>query len=689
MITVRPGSPAVLGAHWDGEGTNFALCSEHATAVELSLFDGPDDVRERLRVPLRDRTGAVWHAYLPDVRPGQLYGYRVHGPWAPAEGHRFNPAKLLLDPYARAISGPIRWSDALSGHMIGHPEEDLVPDPRDSAGGLPKCVVVEPAFTWADDRPPRTAWADTVIYECHVKGMTMRHPEVPGPLRGTFLGLASDPILRHLRSLGVTAVELLPVCHFVSERLLAERGMVNYWGYNPIGYFAPDVRYATGRLGQQVTEFKTMVKRFHRAGMEVILDVVYNHTAEGNHLGPTLCFRGLDNLAYYRLDPANPRHYLDYTGCGNTMDIRRPEVLRLVLDSLRYWVEELHVDGFRFDLAPAIGRDPDAFDARARFFEIARQDPVLAEVKLIAEPWDLGPDGYQLGRFPLGWAEWNGKYRDGVRAFWRGDPGQLPELAARLAGSPDLFAGEGRPPHAGVSFVTCHDGFTLLDLVSYERKHNEANGEENRDGNDHNLSRNWGVEGPTEVAQIVRIRERMQRNFLATLACSLGVPMLSHGDELGRTQHGNNNGYCQDNPTTWVDWQLTPARRELLEFTRRVLRLRTTTPLLSRRTFPVPANGGAPGELVWIRPDGEPMAEDDWSHTHAHALGMLLSDGADALLLLLNAAGRSRPFVLPAGPGAGEWREVIHTTHAAIEFAHGSVAVPARSLVLLRFEAAG
>ncbi len=689
MITVRPGSAAVLGAHWDGEGTNFAVCSEHATAVELSLFDGADDVRERLRIPLRDRTGAVWHAYLPDVRPGQLYGYRVHGPWAPSEGHRFNPAKLILDPYARAISGTIRWSDALSGHVIGHPEEDLVPDPRDSAGSLSKCVVVEPAFTWADDRPPRTAWADTVIYECHVKGMTMRHPEVPGPLRGTYLGLASDPILRHLRSLGVTAIELLPVCHFVSERRLAERGMVNYWGYNPIGYFAPDVRYATGRLGEQVTEFKTMVKRFHRAGIEVIVDVVYNHTAEGNHLGPTLCFRGLDNQAYYRLDPTNPRHYLDYTGCGNTMDIRRPEVLRLVLDSLRYWAEELHVDGFRFDLGPAIGRDPDGFDSRARFFEFVRQDPVLAEVKLIAEPWDLGPEGYQLGRFPVGWAEWNGRYRDTVRAFWRGDPGQLPELAARLTGSPDLFADAGRPPQAGVSFVTCHDGFTLRDLASYERKHNEANGEENRDGNDHNLSRNWGVEGPTEVANIVRIRERMQRNFLAMLSCSLGVPMLAHGDELGRTQQGNNNAYCQDNPTSWVDWQLTPARRELLDFTRRVFQLRATMPLLRRARFPVPATDGDPGDVAWIRPDGQPMSEEDWGHTHAHALGMLASDGVEALLLLLNAGGRSRPFVLPAGPEAGEWREVVRTTHAALEIAHGSLAVPARSLVLLRFQAAG
>ena len=689
MITVRPGSSAVLGAHWDGEGTNFALCSEHATAVELCLFDGADDGREKARVPLRDRTGPVWHVYLPDVRPGQLYGYRVHGPWAPADGHRFNPVKLLLDPYARAISGTIRWSDALSGHVIGHPEEDLVPDPRDSAGSLPKCVVIEPAFTWADDRPPRTAWADTVIYECHVKGMTMRHPDVPGPLRGTYLGLASDPILRHLQSLSVTAVELLPVCHFVTERLLAERGMVNYWGYSPIGHFAPDVRYATGRLGRQVTEFKTMVKRFHRAGIEVLLDVVYNHTAEGNHLGPTLCFRGLDNRAYYRLDPANPRLYVDYTGCGNTLDIRRPEVLRLVLDSLRYWVEELHVDGFRFDLGTVVGRDPEAFDPRAKFFEIARQDPVLAEVKLIAEPWDLGPDGYQLGRFPAGWAEWNGKYRDTARAFWRGDPGQLPELAARLAGSSDIFGAGGRSPQTGINFVTCHDGFTLLDLVSYERKHNEPNGEDNRDGNDHNLSRNWGVEGPTEVAHIVRMRERMQRNFLAILACSLGVPMLSHGDEIGRTQYGNNNAYCQDNPTTWVDWQLTPSRRALLEFTRRVFRLRATTPHVRSRMFLAPADADATGGVAWIRPDGEPMAEDDWGHAHAHALGMLLVEATDAVLLLLNAGGRSRSFALPAGPVPGEWRDVAHTTHGPLERAHGSVAIPARSLAFLRFKAAG
>jgi glycogen operon protein len=689
MIRVRPGSPAVLGAHWDGEGTNFALSSEHATAVELCLFEGPDDSRETVRVPLRERTGTVWHAYLPDVQPGQLYAYRVHGPWAPTQGHRFNPAKLLLDPYARAISGSIRWTDALSGYVVGHPEQDLVPDPRDSAGGLPKSVVVESAFTWADDRLPRTPWSDTVIYECHVKGMTMRHPEVPGPLRGTYLGLAADAVLKHLRGLGVTAVELLPICHFVTERVLSERGLVNYWGYNPIGFFAPDVRYATGRLGQQVTEFKTMVKRFHRFGLEVILDMVFNHTAEGNHLGPTLCFRGVDNAGYYRLDPTNPRHYLDYTGCGNTLDVRRPQALRLMLDSLRYWAQEMHVDGFRFDLAPALGRDPDGFNAQARFFEIARQDPILAGVKLIAEPWDLGANGYQAGGFPVGWAEWNGKYRDTIRSFWRGDAGQLPELATRLAGSADLFGASGRPPQASINLITCHDGFTLNDLVSYERKHNESNGEENRDGNEHNLSRNWGVEGATDVPHILRIRDRMQRNFITMLACSLGVPMLSHGDEVGRTQHGNNNAYCQDNPITWVDWQLTPARRELLEFTRAAFRVRAQTGVLRARAYPGADSKARPAELTWYRPDGEPMMPDDWGHTHAHALAMLLREGPEVILLALNAGGRSRPFVLPALDLAGKWREVLHTSQTDGDVSHDAVTVAPRSCVLLRFEAGG
>jgi isoamylase len=690
MIRVRPGSPAMLGAHWDGEGTNFALSSENATAVELCLFEGPDDTREALRVPIRERTGIVWHTYLPDVQPGQLYGYRVHGPWSPQTGHRFNPSKLLLDPYAHAITGSVRWTDALSGYVVGHPEQDLIPDPRDSAGGLPKCMVVESAFTWADDRPPRTPWVDTVIYECHVKGMTMRHPEVPAPLRGTYLGLAADAVINHLESLGVTAVDLLPICHFVTERTISERGLVNYWGYNTIGYFAPDIRYASGRLGQQVTEFKTMVKRFHRFGIEVILDMVFNHTAEGNHLGPTLCLRGVDNAGYHRLDPTNPRHYLDFTGCGNTLDIRRPQALRLVLDSLRYWVQEMHVDGFRFDLAPILGRDPgDEFNAQARFFEVVRQDPVLADVKLIAEPWDLGPNGYHLGAFPAGWGEWNGKYRDAVRGFWRGDPGLLPEFATRLAGSADLFGPADRAPQASVNFVTCHDGFTLNDLVSYERKHNEANGEGNHDGNDHNLSRNWGVEGPTEAPHIARVRERMQRNMLATLACSLGVPMLSHGDEMGRTQHGNNNAYCQDNPISWVDWNLTPARRDLLEFTRSVFRFRAATPLLRARLFPGAEADTGPLQLTWHRPDGELMTTDDWSHGHSHAMAMLLRENSAAILLALNAGGRSRPFVLPALDALGDWIEVLYTAQTEGDVTRGTVSVGPRSLVLLRFEGTG
>ncbi|HYC32280.1 MAG TPA: glycogen debranching protein GlgX, partial [Gemmatimonadales bacterium] len=569
LTRLWPGAPAPLGATWDGEGTNFALFSEHATAVELCLFAGPDDATETARVRLPERTDQIWHAYLPDVRPGQLYGYRVHGPFEPNQGHRFNPAKLLLDPYAKAISGTIRWSDALSGYPMDRPEaeRDLYADGANNAAGLPKCVVVESAFSWGDDRHPRTPWNRTVIYECHVKGMTMLHPDVPEPLRGTYLGLATDPIIDHLRSLGVTAVELLPVHHFVTDRRLHEQGLVNYWGYESIGFFAPDVRYATGGLGQQVAEFKSMVKRLHRAGIEVILDVVYNHTAEGNHLGPTLCFRGIDNEAYYRLDPERKRYYVDYTGCGNTVDLRHSRALQLVMDSLRYWVGEMHVDGFRFDLAPVLARESDAVSPFAEFFDVVRQDPVVSRVKLIAEPWDLGPGGYQAGGFPIGWGEWNGTYRDAVRQFWRGDGGQVGQLASRLAGSSDLYEAGGRSPLASVNFVTCHDGFTLHDLVSYEQKHNEANGEENRDGSDNNLSRNWGAEGPTEAVHVVRMRERIKRNFLATLAFSQGVPMLSHGDELGRTQRGNNNAYCQDNPVSWFDWSQQRRQDPLIAFT--------------------------------------------------------------------------------------------------------------------------
>ena len=704
-MRVWPGSAGRLGAIWDGEGTNFALFSEHATGVELCLFDRPDAAHEIERIPLAEQTDQIWHAYLPDVRPGQLYGYRVHGPWAPEEGHRFNPAKLLLDPYARAISGTIRWSDALSGYSMTLPmdQRDLVIDSSDSAAGLPKCVVIEPAFSWGDDKPPRTPWNRTVIYECHVKGMTMLHPEVPEPLRGTYLGLATDPMLDHFLSLGVTAIELLPIHHFVTERRLRELGLVNYWGYQSIGFFAPDVRYATGGLGQQVAEFKTMVKRFHRAGLEVILDVVYNHTAEGNHLGPTLCFRGVDNDAYYRLDPAHRRFYVDYTGTGNTLDIRHSRAMQLVMDSLRYWVEEMHVDGFRFDLAPVLARGDVEVSPFAEFFDVVRQDPVVSRVKLVAEPWDLGPDGYQVGRFPIGWGEWNGKYRDSARRFWRGDPGQVGELASRLTGSSDLYEGSLRSPQASVNFITCHDGFTLADLVSYEHKHNEANGEDNRDGSDDNLSRHWGAEGPTEAVHVIRMRERIKRNLMATLAFSQGVPMISHGDEVCRTQQGNNNAYCQDNPLTWVDWRLTPLKKQFLDFTRTVFAIRAGNPVLRRRTF-FRHDGAAPGgmkDLAWLRPDAQEMTPDDWNDGANHVLGMLVRGEAtdevdergrrllgEAILLLLNGGARSRQFTLPSLDRPGTWTEIINTAHPHPRpVRQNRVNLVAHSLMLLRHEA--
>ena len=702
-MRVWPGSPSPLGATWDGEGTNFAVFSEHATAVDLCLFNHREDAQESARIRLRERTDQIWHAYLPDVRPWQLYGFRAHGPYAPEEGHRFNPAKLLLDPYAKAISGTIRWSDALSGYSMDHPieERDLVPDGSDSAGGLPKSVVIESAFSWGDDKHPRTPWNRTVIYEAHVKGMTMLHPDVPEELRGTYLGLATDPIIDHLLSLGVTAIELLPVQHFVTERRLAEMGLVNYWGYATIGYFAPDVRYATGALGQQVAEFKSMVKRFHRAGIEVILDVVYNHTAEGNHLGPTLSFRGIDNSAYYRLEQ-NRRFYTDWTGTGNTVDIRHSRTMQLVMDSLRYWVADMHVDGFRFDLAPVLARGEVDVSPFAEFFDVVRQDPVVSRVKLIAEPWDLGPGGYQVGRFPIGWGEWNGKYRDTTRKYWRDDPGQVGEFASRLAGSSDLFEHSQRSPQASINFVTCHDGFTLHDLVSYESKHNEANGEGNRDGSDDNQSRNWGVEGPTEAVHVIRMRERIKRNFIATLAFSQGVPMISHGDELGRTQQGNNNGYCQDGPLTWVDWRLTPLQRQLLDFTRTVFSIRAANPVLRRRNYfrHQPDHPGGVKDLTWLRPDGKEMTETDWDDSTNHVLGMLILGEAtdevdergrrlmgEAILLLTNGGTRSRPFTLPQLETPGAWVEVLNTAHPNPRTVRqGKVSLVTHSLMLLRHE---
>ena len=703
-MRVWPGNPAPLGATWDGEGTNFAIFCEHGSTVELCLFARPEDSTETDRIPLQERTDQIWHAYLPGVRPGQAYGYRIHGPYRPSEGQRYNPAKLLLDPYAKALSGTVQWSDALSGYPVrsADPDRDLVVDTQDSAGAMPKALVIESAFSWGEDQPLRTPWNRTVIYECHVKGMTMQHPDVPARLRGTYLGLATDPIIDHLTGLGVTAVELLPIHHMATERRLAELGLTNYWGYSSIGYFAPDVRFATEGAdpGGQVAEFKSMVKRLHAAGLEVILDVVYNHTAEGDHLGPTLAFRGIDNLAYYRLKPDHPRRYTDYTGCGNTVDLRHPRTLQLVMDSLRYWITEMHVDGFRFDLAPVLARGDDGVNPGAKFFEMVRQDPVVSQVKLIAEPWDLGPDGYQAGRFPVGWAEWNGKYRDATRRFWRGDPGQVGELASRLAGSSDLYEHNGRSPLASVNFVTCHDGFTLQDLVSYESKYNEANGEGNRDGTDQNLSRNWGVEGPAEAVHIIRIRERIKRNFLATLAFSQGVPMLSHGDELGRSQSGNNNAYCHDNTLSWIDWRLTPVQKDLLQFTRMLLSIRAANPVLRRRTFfrQEGGEGGTGKDLTWLHPDGQEMTAAEWNEAGNHGLGMLIraepSDEldergrrGDPILLLLNGGARSKSFCLPRLGGAGAWTEMLNTAHPVPRpVREDHVDLVAHSLMLLRHD---
>ena len=680
-MEIWPGKPYPLGATWDGAGVNFAIFSANATRVELCLFSGPDGQREVLRMPLREQTDQVWHIYLPEIRPGQQYGYRIHGPFLPQEGHRFNPAKLLLDPYAKAITGTIRWSDALFGYTIGHPEADLSQDTRDSAPGLPKCVVVDPAFSWGDDALPRIPWHRTILYELHVKGFTIRHPAVPPELRGTYAGLTCPPVLAYLRALGITAVELMPVHQFVADKHLVDQGRTNYWGYNTMGFMAPDARYSSsGVVGQQVAEFKTLVKTLHREGIEVILDVVYNHTAEGNHLGPTLSFRGIDNAAYYRLVADDRRYYMDYTGTGNTLDMTHPAVLRLIMDSLRYWVMEMHVDGFRFDLAATLARALHDVDRLGAFFDIVHQDPVLSQVKLIAEPWDLGPGGYQVGNFPHLWAEWNGLYRDTVRQFWKGDSGQVGGLAYRLTGSSDLYGPTGRLPYASINFVTAHDGFTLHDLVSYNEKHNDANGEGNRDGHQENLSWNCGCEGPTDDAAIVALRECQKRNFLATLVLSQGVPMLLAGDESGRTQHGNNNAYCQDNELSWVDWQLDAAQHELLEFVRRLLRLRQQHPTLHRRHFfqGRAIRGSAVKDLTWFRLDGKEMTEKDWGNPDTRCFGLRLAGDAieevderghrivgDTLLILLNAYWEALPFVLPAHRPKLRWQLLLDTHDTA------------------------
>ena len=672
-----PGSPYPLGATWDGLGVNFAIFSENATQVELCLFDQLDARAESQRIALPETTNMVWHGYLPTVRPGQLYGYRVHGEYDPAAGLRFNAHKLLLDPYAKAVARSLRWADELFGYRVGDPGEDLSFDERDSAPWAPLAAVVEPAFTWGDDIPPRTPWHTTVIYELHVKGFTMQHPEVPPPLRGTYAGLATDPVIRHLQELGVTAVELMPVHHHADERHLLNRGLSNYWGYNTLGFFAPDLRCASVPLpGATVREFKTMVRALHAAGIEVILDVVYNHTAEGNQLGPTLSLRGIDNASYYRLSD-DARFYQDFTGCGNTLNMNNARVLQLIMDSLRYWVLEMHVDGFRFDLASALARELYDVNKLSAFFDVIHQDPVLSQVKLIAEPWDVGPGGYQVGNFPVLWTEWNGKYRDCVRRFWRGDGGQVSELATRLVGSSDLYEQSGRRPYASINFVTAHDGFTLRDLVSYNDKHNEANGEDNADGDNNNLSWNCGVEGPSEDAEVLALRARQTRNFLATLLLSQGVPMLAAGDEIGRTQQGNNNAYCQDNEISWLDWRLDEPRRDLLAFCRYVIGLRRAHPVFHRRRFfqGRRIRGADVEDVSWFEPGGQEMSDNAWDEDFVRALMVRLAgesmDEADArgervvddtFVVLFNADANTMTFTLPSHRPGLQWERVLDTS---------------------------
>ncbi len=693
-----PGSAYPLGATFDGSGTNFALFSEGADKVELCLFD--EDGAES-RVPLIDVDAFVWHAYLPGVGPGQRYGYRVHGPNDPTEGQRFNPNKLLLDPYAKAVDGQIEWGQSVFGYDFGDPDSR---NDEDSAAAMMKGVVVNPFFDWDGDRRPKTPYAESFIYETHVKGMTRLHPDIPEEIRGTYGAMAHPAVVEHLKKLGVTAVELMPVHQFVNDSTLQDKGLSNYWGYNTIAFFAPQNTYAaTGQRGQQVQEFKSMVKALHAEGIEVILDVVYNHTAEGNHLGPTLSMRGIDNAAYYRLEANDKRYYTDYTGTGNSLNVGDPHTLQLIMDSLRYWVLEMHVDGFRFDLAATLAREFYDVDRLSTFFELVQQDPVVSQVKLIAEPWDIGPGGYQVGNFPPQWTEWNGKYRDTVRDFWRGEPQALGEFASRLTGSADLYEHSGRRPVASINFVTAHDGFTLRDLVSYNEKHNDANGEDGRDGESHNRSWNCGVEGPTDDPEVRTLRARQQRNFLATLLLSQGVPMLSHGDELGRTQQGNNNGYAQDNELTWIHWDAVD--QPLVEFTAALSRLRREHPAFRRSRFfdgrPVRREEGAPlPDIAWLRPDGSLMQPEDWESGFGRAIGVFLNgDGIrerdtrgqevrdQHFVILFNAGAEPVDFSFPDVAIAQEWEILVDTEgkragSGLVAPAEG-LTLAARSLVLL------
>jgi isoamylase len=676
-MRVWPGRPYPLGATWDGSGVNFALFAEHAKKVELCLFQSAQAKVEAERVPLRCQTDLVWHAYLPDVLPGQLYGYRVYGPYDPAQGHRFNDRKILLDPYGKAIGRDLCWDDAVFGYKVGDTAADPARDDRDSAPYAPLAAVIDPSFTWGDDRRPHTPWHKTLIYEMHVKGFTMLNSEVPEQMRGTYAGLASESAIKHLQELGVTAVELLPVHYFLHDRHLVQRGLANYWGYNTLAFFAPTSTYAASSIPQDaVHQFKMMVRALHSAGIEVLLDVVYNHTAEGNQLGPTLSLRGIDNASYYRLSPKDARYYVDFTGCGNTLNMTHPRVLQLIMDSLRYWVLDMRVDGFRFDLASSLARELFEVNRLGAFFDIIHQDPVLSQVKLIAEPWDLGPGGYQVGNFPPGWSEWNGKYRDTVRRFWKGEGDLASEFATRIAGSSDLYQNDGRKPYNSVNFITCHDGFTLQDLVSYNGKHNEANGENNNDGTNDNNSWNCGVEGETDDPAIILLRERQKRNLIATMLLSQGVPMIRSGDELSHSQKGNNNAYCHDNELTWLHWQLEDRRRDFLAFVKMVVQIESSQPVFQRRNFfkGRALRGSNVKDISFLTPAGQEMSESDWSAGFVKCMGVRLAGDliddeddrgepirGDTLLVLFNAHHEALSFKLPITKAEQRWERLIDT----------------------------
>lgn len=677
-IKIYPGEPFPLGATWDGEGVNFALYAENATAVELCLFKTKDDEKEFARIPLPERSHQVWHGYLPGIKPGQLYGYRVQGPYEPSNGHRFNANKLLIDPYAKAISGTIEWNDALFGYQVGHPDADLSFSEVDSAPYMPKCVVIDPSFDWEGDRPPKIPYHKTIIYEAHVKGLTKLHPDIPEEIRGSYAAISHPVMIAYLKELGITSLELMPVHYFIRDRLLIDKGLTNYWGYNTIGFFAPDVAYASqGTMGEQVVEFKNMVKELHKAGIEVILDVVYNHTGEGNQMGPTVSFRGTDNESYYRLTD-DKRYYMDYTGTGNTLSANLPTVLRLIMDSLRYWILDMHVDGFRFDLAATLARELHAVDRLGSFFDIIHQDPVISQVKLIAEPWDIGEGGYQVGRFPPGWAEWNNTYRDCIRDYWRGADSMLGEFALRITGSPDLYQNDDRKPTASINFITAHDGFTLHDLVSYNEKHNEANGENNSDGESNNRSWNCGAEGPTDDPQCNALRKQQKRNFLTTLFLSQGVPMLVAGDEFGRTQHGNNNAYCQDNDISWLNWQ--NADKELLGFTQKLIHFCKEHPVFQRRRWfqGQSIKGVGVEDIAWFAPDGTEMSEEDWNSGFAKSLGVYLNGKGiryigpkgeaitdSSFYVIFNAHYEPLTFRLPEEKYGKNWTKVLDTRESS------------------------